>query len=135
VKFLINLYLLLLTTQWSSAEKVYATAYTSTTSQTDNTPCISASGKNICRLYKRGIRTIAVSRDLRRRYPYGSVVIIEGKRYRVEDTMNRRYKHRIDIYFGKDHKKAYRWKNRVVQIRMVNSKKCRVKRKGGERCK
>ena len=119
MRLAVSIFISLFIAQVCVAEKVYATAYTSTANQTDTTPCISASGKNICRMYQRGIKIIAVSRDLRKRYPYGSIVIIEGQRYQVEDTMNKRYSRRIDIYFGKEHRKAYRWKNRVVDMQIV----------------
>jgi len=47
-------------------------------------------------------RIIAVSRDLRKRYPYGSKVVVTGTGkydgiYSVEDTMNKRFRNRIDI--------------------------------------
>jgi len=99
-----------------NAKIVYATAYTSTRSQTDSTPCIAASGANICKMHKRGIRTIAVSRNLLKRYPLGSRVKIENKTYIVEDTMNKKWLDRIDIYLGTNHYAMHRWKNRKVNM-------------------
>lgn len=100
-----------------SAHMVTATAYTSTRSQTDSTPCIGATGRNLCRLHARGVRIVAVSRDLLRRYPYGSHLLIHGRRYLVADTMHPRWRNRIDLYFGYDRRAMYRWGKRRVAIR------------------
>lgn len=49
------------------------------------------------------MRWIAISRDLRESYKYGDIVIIESDDYRingewiVRDTMNSRFKMRIDF--------------------------------------
>ena len=45
---------------------------------------------------------IAISRDLKQRFKYGSYVRLEGCGkydgvYRVEDLMNKRFKNRVDI--------------------------------------
>ena len=99
-----------------SAQRVYMTAYTSTRSQTDRSPCVSADATNICRLYRTGACIIAVSRDLRRFYPYGSKVYVEGKICIVHDTMHPRWHKRIDRYLGYSHHKMRQFKNRYVEV-------------------
>lgn len=89
---------------------VTATAYTSLSSQTDNSPYITATGART----RLGI--IAVSRDLLGPLPYGSRVKLQdlgsfdrsdGRRFNnlladrvfvVEDTMNMRWRNRIDVW-------------------------------------
>ena len=78
---------------------VTVTAYSSTPAQTDSTPFITASNTRV----RDGI--VAMSRDLLRRYTpdapfaYGDSVQVLGRVYVVEDTMNRRWSRRIDIWF------------------------------------
>ncbi len=88
---------------------VTATAYTSTRDQTDSTPFITASMARV----RPGI--IAMSRDLLKRYTPGApfdfgdqVEIIGLGVFQVEDTMNRRYSKRIDIWLP-DRQDAYAW--------------------------
>jgi len=79
---------------------VTATAFSSTRDQTDSTPCIGAAGENLCLLYNRyGIRSLAVSRDLRGVLPRRTFVRIDGRVYRVTDTMHPRWRNRIDLWF------------------------------------
>ena len=80
---------------------VTVTAYSSTTAQTDATPFITASMTRV----RPGV--IALSRDLIRRYnpdapfEYGDRVYLEGHGvFSVEDTMNKRYSRRADIWFA-----------------------------------
>ena len=76
--------------------------------QCDDTPLITASGAKISdasKAYEH--RYIAVSRDLLATFPYGTRVEISGCGeldgvYRVEDTMNKRYAHQIDILINAD---------------------------------
>lgn len=86
---------------------IKATSYNPEQGQTDSTPCISGSGKDICELAKQGIRTIALSRDLLRKYPYGTKITINSElddsrckgEFLVADTMNARYTNRADLFF------------------------------------
>ena len=105
----------------SPDRKVWITAYSSTRNQTDRTPCIAADMKDICALYRRGAGIVAISRDLRKYYPYGTKVVIEGREYEVHDTMNPRFTNTFDMYFGKDHRKIDRWRNRFVTVRTVSN--------------
>ncbi len=94
---------------------VIATAYTSHVNQTDSTPNIAAWGDRL----KPGMQAIAVSRDLLNKYDlqHGSTVRIKNLgTYTVLDKMNRRWTKRIDIYMGKDIKKARQWGKRPVII-------------------
>ncbi len=61
--------------------------------QTDSTPCISASGDNICNLLAQG-QIIFASNE----FPIGTKLYVEGiGEGTVLDRMNRRYKTRIDV--------------------------------------
>ena len=96
--------------------KVTATAYTSTKRQTDSTPYLAAWNNRL----KPGIKSIAISRDLLAMgLGNGSIVTIDGLRgkYKVLDKMNKRWKKKIDIYMGLNHKKAIHWGKRKVTIR------------------
>ncbi len=96
--------------------RVTATAYTSHSNQTDDTPFLAAWNNRL----RPGMKAIAVSRDLLSKYGMrnGTKVRISGLRgfYRVRDKMNKRYKKRIDIYMGLDLKKALKWGKRSVMI-------------------
>lgn len=71
------------------------TAYTSDPAQTDDTPCITASGLDVC---ERGIENIVASNFL----PLGTRVRIPelyGDRvFYVEDRMNERYYYKMDVW-------------------------------------
>jgi 3D (Asp-Asp-Asp) domain-containing protein len=75
------------------------TGYSSEPRQTDSTPFITASNTTV----RPGI--IALSRDLLIRYTpgapfaYGDSVLVAGQVYVVEDTMNKRWSNRADIWF------------------------------------
>ena len=75
------------------------TGYSSEPRQTDSTPFITASNTRV----RPGV--IALSRDLLIRYTpgapfaYGDSVLVAGQTYVVEDTMNRRWTNRADIWF------------------------------------
>ena len=96
--------------------KVTATAYTSHVRQTDSTPNIAAWGDKL----HPGMKAIAVSRDLLQVYglKHRTKVRIKGLsgEYLVLDKMNKRWKKKIDIYMGKDLKKAYKWGRRKVEL-------------------
>ncbi|MCK5895979.1 MAG: 3D domain-containing protein [Cocleimonas sp.] len=97
--------------------KVIATAYTSHAAQTDSTPNIAAWGDKL----RPGMKVIAVSRDLLKIYglKHGSKVRIKGLsgEYLVLDKMNKRWRKRIDIYMGKNRRKAFKWGRRDVELR------------------
>mgnify|MGYP001600109741 CR=1 FL=1 len=65
------------------------TGYSSEISQTDSTPFLTASQKQV----KEGM--IACPRRL----PFGTIVEIEGKEYQCEDRLSLKYDNRYDIWF------------------------------------
>ncbi len=71
------------------------TAYTSDPRQTDDTPCVTASGLNVC---ERGVENVVAANFL----PLGTCVRIPelfGERvFYVEDRMNARYDKRMDVW-------------------------------------
>ncbi|EGB15812.1 hypothetical protein DND132_2609 [Pseudodesulfovibrio mercurii] len=99
---------------WNSLE-VTVTAYNSTRAQTDGDPHRAAWNNRL----KPGMKAVAVSRDL---IPLGldnqAEIWIEGFEgpYLVMDKMNRRYRRRIDVYFGKRVKAAREFGRRKVRI-------------------
>jgi len=95
---------------------VTATAYTSHKGQTDRTPYLAAWNNRL----KPSVKSIAVSRDLLDRgLTNGTYVTIDGLhgRYKVLDKMNKRWTKKIDIYMGRNLKKARRWGKRKVTVR------------------
>lgn len=77
---------------------VMCTAYTSRECETDSTPFITASNTRVAP----GL--VALSRDMLREYTpgapfqFGDLVVIDGRAYRVEDTMAPRFTRRADIW-------------------------------------
>lgn len=100
---------------WSKLE-VTATAYNSLAYQTsDIDPTITAWGDEL----KPGMNAIAVSRDLLKKgLSHNALVKIVGfdGYFLVKDKMNYRWKNKIDIYMGKDVKKAKKWGKQEVVI-------------------
>ncbi len=97
--------------------RVTATAYNSLPEQTDSTPDIAAWGDRL----RPGMKVIAVSRDLLKKYglKHKDKVQISGLEgeYLVLDKMNKRWRKKIDIYMGKDRRKALKWGRKNVTIR------------------
>ena len=95
--------------------EVTATAFTSSKAETDSTPNITAWGDSL----RPGMKCIAVSRDLiKMGLKHKMRVRIKGLKgeYIVLDKMNKRWKKKIDIYMGKDRKKALQWGKKKVAI-------------------
>jgi 3D (Asp-Asp-Asp) domain-containing protein len=82
---------------------VTVTTYNPHASQTDSTPRITASGYKI----KKGTtRIVAISRDLKKKYKFGTKVRITGIGkhsgvYVVRDVMNKRFTKRVDILISR----------------------------------
>lgn len=72
----------------------YVTGYNTVPEQTDSTPCIAASGANIC-----GRKDVVACP---RSVPLGTKVEISGKTYVCEDRLAEKYDHRYDISCDKD---------------------------------
>lgn len=74
--------------------RAYVTGYNTTPGQTDSTPCIAASGANICG------RRDAVACP--RRIDLGTTVEINGSTYVCEDRLAKKFDDRFDISCDKD---------------------------------
>jgi 3D (Asp-Asp-Asp) domain-containing protein len=80
--------------------KITLTGYSSRAQETDDTPCISADGSDICELHAKG-ETICASND----FPMHSIITIDGVGdCIIRDRMNKRYTgtNRVDLYYGYD---------------------------------
>jgi 3D (Asp-Asp-Asp) domain-containing protein len=98
---------------------VDVTAYNSSTAQTDRTPTTAAWGDRL----RPGMRTVAVSRDLiALGLDRGTRVVIDGLpgEYVVLDKMHRRWTRRVDLFMGRDVRKAVTWGKRKMRIRCVD---------------
>jgi 3D (Asp-Asp-Asp) domain-containing protein len=75
--------------------KIYVTAYSSTIEETDDTPCIAASGYDLCKHDKENVVACNF-------LPFGTKVIFPqldpDKIYTVVDRMHERYNSRMDIW-------------------------------------
>jgi 3D (Asp-Asp-Asp) domain-containing protein len=108
-----------------------STAYNSHPSQTDRTPFITATGA------RTRFGVIALSRDMLRSVPYGSLVRIEdmgswasgrgrgqynrmlsGVLFQVEDTMHPRKLRTVDVWF-RSRSQAIQWGARQVKLTIV----------------
>jgi hypothetical protein len=74
--------------------KAYVTGYNTTRHQTDSTPCIAASGNNICGRHD----AVACPRQI----DLGTIVVIRGTTYVCEDRLARKFDKRFDISCDKD---------------------------------
>lgn len=92
---------------WHGHE-VTVSAYNSVSWQTQGDPNIAAWGDTL----KPGMKVVAISRDLLALgITHNAMVTVESlpDTFYVKDKMNRRWRNRIDIYMGKDIKKAREW--------------------------
>ena len=97
---------------------VSASAFNSTSAQTEGNPKITAWGDTL----KPDMQVIAVSRDLiRKGLDYNTPVRIEGLEgmFFVKDKMHHRWKNKIDIYMGEDVQKARTWGRKRVSIHFL----------------
>lgn len=100
---------------------VTATVYYPEKGQTDGNPLITADGSRINPKNPKKHRWIALSRDMLTRWGgeihYGDTVWVSGisddmdGQYIVRDTMNRRFRNRIDILVGRRDNIYGRWEN------------------------
>jgi 3D (Asp-Asp-Asp) domain-containing protein len=109
-------------TSITPSEVVTITTYTPSVEETDSTPLITASGFKINERNPRRHRIIAVSRDLKRKYKFGTKLRIKGAgkydgTYTVRDVMNKRYTKRIDILVGKTDKQTKVKKVKVYKLK------------------
>jgi 3D (Asp-Asp-Asp) domain-containing protein len=104
------------------SEVVTITTYTPSVEETDSTPLITASGFKINERNPKRHRIVAVSRDLKRKYKFGTKLRIKGAgkydgTYTVRDVMNKRFRKRIDILVGKKDKQTKVKKVKVYKIK------------------
>jgi len=95
--------------------EVTATAYNSFGYQTSGNPNVTAWGDTLVP----GMKSIAISRDLiTKGLNHGTMVRIDTfpDTFYINDKMHRKWKNRIDIYMGKDNKRAREWGRKKVQI-------------------
>jgi 3D (Asp-Asp-Asp) domain-containing protein len=93
-------------------EKVYTvtlTTYSIDPEQTDSTPTITASGFIVDSINPKKHRILAVSHDLKKKFKWGSKVLIKDAGrfngiYTVRDLMNSRWKNKIDILINPNDK-------------------------------
>jgi len=88
--------------EWCIAD-ITATAYSSSRDETDDTPDITTTGE---KCFWGGC---AVSRPLEQLAPMGSIIIVDGIEYRVNDRTNKRWNDlRMDVWFpSKEEAKKY----------------------------
>jgi len=94
--------------------RLYVTAYSSTIKETDNTPCIAASGYNLC---EHDLENVVACNFL----PFGTKVkfpeLNRDKVYTVVDRMHERYNSRLDIWKkNRDDAKSFGKKYLTVEI-------------------
>ena len=114
------------------------TAYTSSVEETDNTPCLSASGVDLCHniadsMEKYGYDVFSADGVIAcpKKYPFGTIVGIPKKldgglsyydEYICLDRMNSRYdgEERFDIYFGgpENRQKALNWGIQKLKVKV-----------------
>ena len=88
----------------------YVTGYNTVVGQTDGSPCISASGENIC-----GVSDAAACP---RRIPFGTRITIDGRTYRCVDRLALKFDDRFDISFQKDIKAARKFGIQIKEIKI-----------------
>jgi 3D (Asp-Asp-Asp) domain-containing protein len=89
----------------------WISAYNSFEYQTDNTPCIPASGKNIC-----GRNNVIACP---RQYPLGTKFVIDNKQYICEDRLSEANDYKIDIFYDKDLQGALKWGLQYKLVKII----------------
>ncbi|MDD3284269.1 MAG: hypothetical protein PHZ07_01615 [Patescibacteria group bacterium] len=97
--------------------KMTLTAYNSDSAQTDDSPCITASGLDVC---KRNVEDIVATNYMN--LPFGTIIRIPelfgDRQFIIEDRMNARYTNTLDIWM-KDYGNARKFgvkRNITVEI-------------------
>lgn len=96
----------------SDTYTVSVSAYTLRREETDSTPCIGASNINLCTYNKPTVAMNGV--------PFGTLVIIKGEIYEVQDRMNKRYdSNHIDINFRHDLNGAIKFGRQNLKVTII----------------
>ncbi|PIZ99024.1 MAG: hypothetical protein COX77_02740 [Candidatus Komeilibacteria bacterium CG_4_10_14_0_2_um_filter_37_10] len=94
--------------------KITVTAYTSQIAQTDNSPCITASGLDVC---QRNAEDIIATNY--RYLPFGTLVrfpdLFGDKIFQVHDRMNKRYQQHADVWM-KDYEMAIKFGRKQTKM-------------------
>lgn len=98
----------------TATRRVVITAYNSVQEQTDADFCIAANGQDICKPNNKlwcAYNGVA----------FGTRIVVPGfGECEVVDRLNKRYgQTRIDLYFGKDIKKALRWGKKELTVTII----------------
>lgn len=84
-------------------------------SQTDSSPCIGATGENLCEALAHGEKIVATNE-----LPLGSKVAIAGEVYTVKDRTSGRYQYRYDIaYPAEQYQEALEWGVRDLEVILI----------------
>jgi 3D (Asp-Asp-Asp) domain-containing protein len=100
--------------------EVIVTAYNATPAQTDRDPWVAAWNNRL----RPGMKAVAVSRDLLALgIGNGARVQIDGLpgEYVVLDKTHRRWTRRVDLFMGRDVRRALEWGKRKMRIRCIES--------------
>ena len=88
---------------FTSPKEVTWTVYNATKGQTDSNPLQTADGSiiDVKKLNEGKLKWIAISRDLKTKYPFGTKIKVTGCKYEgiweVKDVMNKRFSNKIDF--------------------------------------
>ncbi len=89
------------------------TMFNSLPEQTDDTPCISADGTNICEVDYNVCATNA--------FPFGTKLYVDGLgECIVKDRMNTRYRNAVDFYAGMDVERAKKFGRQNLLVSVLN---------------
>jgi len=97
--------------KYRSIGKVIVTGYNAVRQQTDNTPCIAASGMNVCKV-KEDICACP------RKYKFGTKFLIAGKVYNCQDRLHKKYDDRIDLLMATP-KEAKTWGKKILNVKII----------------
>jgi len=87
------------------------TAYYSVPQETDDEPCIIASGINVCEINIKERKICACPR----KYPFGTKFLINGEVWNCQDRLNIKYDDRIDLLF-ETKEEMKKWGKRVIEV-------------------
>lgn len=98
---------------FSEGEKLIrvVTAYYPVPWETDDEPCIIASGMNVCKIDLEKRKICACSR----KYPFGTKFLINGEVWECQDRLNIKYDDRIDLLV-KNKQEMKNWGKRTIEV-------------------
>ncbi len=108
---------MLTTLEAKTKYKVTVTAYNSSKKQCEGDPFLSATGYKLTKKDK--LRTVAVSRDLFKKFKNRKAVLKIGKKtyyVKIVDTMHPRFKNKVDLYHYLSHREAIRFGKKHGQL-------------------